>query len=249
MKQDYIKEYSEKLSKEIELNVYGSGGYPVLMVPAKNGRFFQYGDMGVIDSVKELVDNKQIQIFTVDGCDSETINCLDISPQERIEKYENYISYITDDVTEKIKKINNTENKPIVVGCSDIGGFHASNLFFRFPELFVGLISLSGVFSIRDLFLSYGNNLLDKNSPLENLKKLKQSDAKYMQYLRSRIILCCGQGNGEEKAIESITQIKTILEDKKIPAFVDLWGHDVSADWFWWQKQLPYGLKKILDSL
>jgi esterase/lipase superfamily enzyme len=44
-----------------------------------------------------------------------------------------------------------------------------------------------------------------------------------------------------------IRALKTILEAKAIPAWIDLWGHDVNHDWPWWQKQLPYFLNKLID--
>jgi esterase/lipase superfamily enzyme len=35
---------------------------------------------------------------------------------------------------------------------------------------------------------------------------------------------------------------KSVLDAKGVPAWVDLWGHDVAHDWPWWQRQLPYYL-------
>ncbi len=39
--------------------------------------------------------------------------------------------------------------------------------------------------------------------------------------------------------------MKNILETKAIPAWVDLWGTDVSHDWPWWQRQIPYFLERL----
>jgi esterase/lipase superfamily enzyme len=36
-----------------------------------------------------------------------------------------------------------------------------------------------------------------------------------------------------------------VLESKGVPAWVDLWGHDVAHDWPWWRRQLPYYLGHI----
>ena len=47
--------------------------------------------------------------------------------------------------------------------------------------------------------------------------------------------------------VQEITQSKQILEEKRIPAFVDFWGKDVNHDWDWWYVQLPYFLDMVLD--
>ena len=47
--------------------------------------------------------------------------------------------------------------------------------------------------------------------------------------------------------IEETLALKHILEEKHIPAFVDVWGKDVNHDWDWWYVQMPYFLDRILD--
>lgn len=46
--------------------------------------------------------------------------------------------------------------------------------------------------------------------------------------------------------IASSKEMKRILEEKGIHAWIDFWGYDVNHDWPWWQKQLPYFLEKIV---
>ena len=42
-------------------------------------------------------------------------------------------------------------------------------------------------------------------------------------------------------------QLKQIFEQKGIPVWVDLWGHDVKHDWDWWYKQAVYYMPYILE--
>jgi esterase/lipase superfamily enzyme len=35
------------------------------------------------------------------------------------------------------------------------------------------------------------------------------------------------------------------LLTKAVPAWIDVWGHDVNHDWPWWFKQMNYFLDKL----
>ena len=83
------------------------------------------------------------------------------------------------------------------------------------------------------------------NSPLYYLANM--TDPWYLEkYRRSQIVICAGQGAWEEAMNADIVEIGHILESKDIPAWIDLWGHDVNHDWPWWRLQLPYFLGKLL---
>ncbi len=241
----YFKEYSQNLGKEIEFNVYGVSGIPLLMFPTMDGRFYQYDDFGLIDSIAHLIHSNKVQVFTADGIDFESLTNHSMDPEHRLQRYEQYIAYITKELTPRIYEINRGSENPIVSGCS-MGGYHTTNIFLRHPELFQGMISLSGVFCLKDMFGGYQSDLLYKNSPLDYLKDLTKKDKKYKEYLNSQITICCGQGAHEEKMLRDTAPLKQLFSEKEIPAFFDLWGYDVTHDWCWWKKQLPYFLEKML---
>ncbi len=39
--------------------------------------------------------------------------------------------------------------------------------------------------------------------------------------------------------------LKGILETKDVPCWIDIWGPDVSHDWPWWRRQMPYFLQHL----
>ena len=82
------------------------------------------------------------------------------------------------------------------------------------------------------------------NSPLAYLRNL--NDSWYIdRYRESDIIICAGQGAWEEPMVADTLALKRILDEKHIPAWIDLWGYDVNHDWPWWQKMMPYFLEKL----
>ncbi len=67
-----------------------------------------------------------------------------------------------------------------------------------------------------------------------------------MELFRNRkAVICCGQGAWEQP--ETSFRLKTILEEKDIPVWVDVWGLDVNHDWCWWYKMVEYFLPYLLE--
>ena len=95
-----------------------------------------------------------------------------------------------------------------------MGGYHCANFFFRHPDMFDGVISLSGLFSLRYFIGGYMDNLVYFNSPLDYLPSL--SDPWYLdQYRQSQIIICAGQGAWEDEMRLEASQLREILEIKR----------------------------------
>ena len=146
----------------------------------------------------------------------------------------------------KIVNEKNGWNGPVGViafGCS-LGATHAANLYFRRPDLFDGLLALSGIYNSRYGFGDYMDDLVYENSPLDYLPNMPM-DHPYMELYRTRkAIICCGQGAWEQP--DTTYRLKAILEAKGIPAWVDIWGYDVNHDWDWWYKQVAYFVPHLL---
>ena len=136
-----------------------------------------------------------------------------------------------------------TDKGIIAFGCS-LGATHAANLYFRRPDLFNGLLALSGIYDASYGFGSYMDDLVYMNSPVHYLPNLP-ADHPYMELYRHRkAIICVGQGPWEEPA--STYQLRDILQQKQIPAWVDFWGYDCAHDWDWWYKQVTYFVPHLL---
>jgi len=126
-----------------------------------------------------------------------------------------------------------------------MGAYHAANFFFRHPDVFDALISLSGLFQLRDFVGDYVDEHIYLNSPLYYLPGL--TDPWFLdRYRASKIVICAGQGAWDEAMVADARAMQQILAILDIPAWVDLWGYDVSHDWPWWRKQLPYFLDHIV---
>ena len=115
------------------------------------------------------------------------------------------------------------------------------------PDLFDGMIGLSGMYTAEYFFGDYMDELVYANSPVHFLRNMP-ADHPYMElYRQSHIIACVGQGAWEEEMLAGTRALDQVLREKGIPGWVDYWGYDVNHDWDWWQKQLPYFMRKVLE--
>jgi esterase/lipase superfamily enzyme len=131
----------------------------------------------------------------------------------------------------------------ITTGVS-MGAYHAGNFFFRHPDIFDTVIAISGLFQLRMFVGEYMDDLVYFNNPLFYLPEL--NDPWYLdQYRSSKIIVCVGQGAWEDAMLADAYELKRILDQKQIRAWIDIWGYDVNHDWPWWRRMMPYFLGKL----
>jgi esterase/lipase superfamily enzyme len=249
MQVTYHKEFSQKLGKDMEYKVYGYKGKPVLVFPTSNGRFYQYEDSGMINAISGFINDGKIQIWTVDGIDGETFYSNKQDNHSRIKRHDAYFNYINDELIPgilwKSRENNQGDNQKIVVtGCS-MGAYHAANFYFRNPWHIDTVVALSGVYSTDYFFGNFKPVDIYLNSPIDYLKN--NNDSSYIDRFRnSNLIFCCGQGAYEDFMLNDTYKLKSVFEEKRIPAWFDIWGQESVHDWPWWHKQIEYFFGKIL---
>ncbi len=244
MKVNYHKEYSPALGREMEFKTYGDRGHGVIVFPSQDGRFYDYQDFDMVASIAGFIERGLIRLICVDSIDGETWSKHDGDERSRILMHEKWFHYIVDELIPSQRR--RPDETFIATGCS-MGGYHAANFFFRRPDLFDTLLSLSGLYHASFFFPNYHEPLVYDNSPLDFLPNMPQDHPYIDLYRRRRIVMCVGQGNWEEELLDSTRRMDQLLKTKQIPAWIDYWGHDVSHDWSWWRIQIGYFMKKLLD--
>lgn len=244
MQIEYIREYSPILDREVEFKRYGYSGKPVLVFPSQDGNCNQYEEFGMIDVLSDFIEQGKIQVFCVGSVDLESWSDLNGNPRYRIEMQERWFEHICYEMVPRIQYIS-WRSDIIVTGCS-MGGSHAGILFFRRPDLFDTLISLSGQFDARMFFGNYMDDLVYNNSVVDFLKDIPWNHPYLDLYRQKNIIICIGQGAWEGELLPSNRELDRILCEKQVPAWFDYWGFDVAHDWPWWRIQIRYFMEHIL---
>ena len=244
----YDKWYSSSLGREMELKTYGENGKPVLCIPCQNGRFYDFENFKMLDAWAPFIEEGKVWVITVDTIDSETWSDKNGNPYLRIRRHEAWVQYLLKEVVPYIHSLQKArgqaESGIMAFGCS-LGATHATNLYFRFPETFDMLLALSGIYDAAYGFDGYMDELVYYNSPLHYLPNMPL-DHPYMElYRKNKAVICVGQGSWELP--DSTRSLKAALDAKGIPAWVDLWGFDVTHDWPWWFKQVAYFVPKFFE--
>lgn len=244
MQENYCKHYSQSLQRDMEYKVYGTTGHPVLAVPSQDGRFFDWENFGMIEVLRPWIERGEIRVITCDTIDKETWSDRYADGYWRIRRHEAWFCYVIDELLPAIRQ--SADETFMVTGCS-MGAYHAANFFFRRPDIFDTVISMSGLYDSDYGFPNYHDELTYANSPISFIGGMPADHPWIDQYNRRNIIICVGQGRWEDELLESTRQLDTVLCQKGVKAWIDYWGTDVDHDWPWWRAQLPYFLQKVLE--
>lgn len=249
METQYFKWYSHELDRDMEMKVYGHAGRPVLFIPCQDGRFFDFENFKMTDTWAPWIERGEVMVYSIDTMDLETWSNKTGDPRWRIERHEQWMRYIVNEVAPFIHQMTNERNgwdgTPGIIsfGCS-LGATHAANLFFRFPDLFTGTLALSGIFSAEYGWDGYKDQDVYNNSPVDYLAGMSWDHPYIEKYRNGRGIICVGQGAWEMP--ETTRRVAEIVAEKNMGVWVDFWGHDVAHDWDWWYKQVPYFVPHLL---
>ena len=243
----YYKEWSRMLGRDMEFKVYGHAGTPVLALPARGGRFYDWENNGMPDAIAQLLNEGKVQLFCADSIDAESLLAGDAAPRRRAEMQEKYFNYLTGELATRIRELNGAEKdaKLWVVGV-DTGAYQAVNCRLRRPEVFAGAMGLSGLYDMTRFLGGAEDDLILRNSPLAYLELDTIADKKALAKAEENdIILCAGQGSYEGDALVDTQALADALTDCGLSVHLEVWGSDVSHDWYWWGKELNLFAQRV----
>ena len=242
MKTEYFKEYSPALGRDMEFMVYGHAGWPVLYIPCQDGRFHDFGDFHMADTLAPWIDSGQIIVFSVDTIDKETWSDKNGDPYWRARRHEQWMSYLFSEMAPRMLEWT-SQDGIIAFGCS-LGATHAANLYLRRPDLFNGCLALSGIYTADYGFGGYMDEVVYQNSPVHYMANLPQDHPYIGIFNRQRTAICVGLGPWEIP--DSTRQLADTFYRKGNHTWVDFWGYDCTHDWPWWYKQATYFIPWLL---
>ncbi len=250
METNYFKDYSPALGREMECKLYGHAGRPVIFIPCQDGRFYDFENYKMTDAWAPWIESGQVMVLSIDTLDKETWSNKSGDPYWRARRHEQWMRYITDEMVPFLRGLSNERNGwegypgVIAFGCS-LGATHAANLFYRRPDLFDGLLALSGIYTADYGFDGYMDEVVYQNSPVHYMANLPADHPYIGLYNQKKSVICVGLGNWELP--DSTRQLHGILQSKGIHTWVDYWGYDCCHDWPWWYKQVAYFVPYLLS--
>jgi esterase/lipase superfamily enzyme len=232
--------HSPTLSKDMPIVSYGSWGHPVLLYPTAAADFLENERFGLIGAVTPQIESGRVRIFSIDSINNQSWMDRGLPVQEQARRQALYSRYIEDEVVPYIRNACQSPDIRIATAGASFGAFHAANALFRRPDLFDGVIAMSGFYDLGSDYLhGYSDDNAFFNNPAWYLPGLGGDNLQRLQ-TACKILILTGQGAYE--APDASRYLSKVLHSKAIPHFLDVWGHDVAHDWPWWLKMLPYAI-------
>ena len=233
--------FSPNLNRDMNLIGYGYYGYALLLFLTPDSDYAGNENSQIIDSISNFINNGTIKAYAIDSVGGENWLRKNVSADEKVLLQQSYNKYIESEVVSFINK-DCGGNVPIILCGASMGAYLAANAFFRRPDLFAGVIGMSGNYDLRQYTDGYFDDNCYFNSPVDFLSNL--NDEKILREMHNKnIIIACGQGENEHSAASQ--KLSAILHTQKINHWLDIWGSDMNHDLLTWQKMLPHFLENI----
>jgi esterase/lipase superfamily enzyme len=234
--------HSPHLDKPMEIAVYGHWGFALLMFPTAGADYLEYERFHLIDDMAPLIDGGKVKVFSINSINNESWLNDHVPPPYRAVRHQQFNQYVMEEVVPFIRNTTSDATMILTAGAS-LGAFHAANTLFRRPDVFAGVIAMSGCYDIKPYAAGYYDDNCYFNSPVDYLPNL--TDETILLQLRSKHHIYILSGQGEYEAPERSVELARILGAKGIAHHLELWGHDVPHDWPAWRAMLPHVLERI----
>lgn len=225
MKREYLRWYSQRLHRDMELLVFGHAGAKVLMFPTRDGRFWEYEDLGLVDSLAEKLEAGHLQLYCIEGLAAETFYAFQHHPAQRIRRHDAFEEYILNEVLPLMAQ-KNPHGSTMVHGCS-LGAFQAASLVFRHPHLFSKLVAFSGRYDLTmkvetfgDLLDGYYDDMVYFHTPSHFLPGLA-CEWRLEKLRRVDIVFTIGD---TDPFLDNNRHLSRLLLDKQVGHQMHVWG-------------------------
>ena len=236
MNKEFHQWFSNALNKEMPIEIYGHFGFALLLIPTASADYLEYERFGLIDALGELINGGKVKVFSINSMNKESWMNMEMEGAHKAIRHNQFNEYVFNEVVPFIKQ-NTSSDTPIVICGASFGALHAMNIFLKHPDMFNGVISMSGVYDLMEYTHGYYDDQVYFNSPIHYIPNL--NDHHTLQEIRKgKIIIATGEGAHEDP--EASKRFSGVLNTKSIPHDLEIWGKDMRHDWPTWKKMLPY---------
>lgn len=222
----------------MEILVWGGGGAPVLVFPSSWGRFYEWKDFLMVETLADKIDAGYIQLYGVDSHCSESWYNDHIHPAERVRRHNVWESYLLEEVLPFIRSVNSRQQL-ITTGVS-FGAYLAVNFAFKHPDIVTKTVGLSGSYSIKSLLNGHYDEDAYFNCPIAYMANL--NDERLLDLIRRIEISLVTSDWDVALCRERTYEMSRVLGEKGISHRMDDWGGQTIHDWLSWRKMIRHYL-------
>ena len=233
-REEYHKWHSAVTGQDFEMLVFGHAGYPVILFPTSQGRYYQNKDQGLIETARWFLETGKLKIYCPDSMDGWSWYNKSAPPGERAWHQTLYDRLLLEEVVSRACQETGSD-RVAVAGCS-FGGYHAANFAFRYPSLTGYCFSMSGIFDIRSFTDGYYDDQVYFNNPVDFIPGAQDPGLWKMG-----IVL----GTADRDICRAANEhLSSLLAAKNIGHWLDI-RPDRDHDWPVWKEMFPHYLSML----
>jgi len=231
MNREYHRWYSPSLGRDMELLIFGHAGARVLVFPTSMGRFFEWEDRGMIETLGVHLESGWLQLYCVDSVDKDNWYARWKSPEDRAHHQTAYENYLTREVLPLSRQKNN--NLYLIAVGASFGAYHAVNFALRHPHLVNRTIGLSGFYDISRWAEGRTDRAVYFHNPCAYIPN-EHDERRLAELRRLEIILAVGR---HDSLVGNNEHFSHLLWEKGIWHALRVWD-GWCHDWPYWKDML-----------
>ena len=236
---------SKDFSRAIEVEVYGDAGQPVIVLPEGDSSFASWSEGGMVDALAPLVDSGMMRLVCTDSVDLMGWYSRYAVPEYRLSNIKNFFKFVEKDLLPFVAATCEDDRPPVLAGAG-MGALNACVLMLSRPQLFGGLLALSGTYDARRFVVGELPDGWEDVSPVDMVPALPQRGKAVRLLNGLPLAFVCGQ-DASEDGIDTQRALEQAFSDRGIDATFEYWGYDVRHDWEWWRKEAAEMLPAVLS--
>jgi esterase/lipase superfamily enzyme len=235
--------HSPSLDLPMPIVTYGDRGRPLLLFPTAAADFLENERFFLVKAVEPAILAGHVRVFSIDSINRLAWMDSAVPVPEQARRQAVYSKYVEHEVVPYIRHACGDPAVRITTTGASFGAFHAANGLFRRPDLFDGLIGMSGFYDLEpDYLKGYSDDNCYFNNPAWYLRDVHGAQ---LEMLRTSCRILLVSGRGAYEAPQASQQLSDLLRAKDIRHVMDYWGEDVNHDWPWWRRMLPHYLDRL----
>jgi esterase/lipase superfamily enzyme len=237
-REEYVKWYSPRLQREMELLVFGHAGTPAIISPSSWGRYYEWKDFLMIDALADKLDAGYIQLYAIDSLCTESWYNDSLHPRERVLRHNAWESYLLEELIPFIR--SRTGRSTLMTAGVSFGAYLSVNFAFKHPDIVTKTVGLSGSYTIKRLLDGYFDEDCYFNDPISYMSNL--SDERQLADLRRMEISIVTSDLDLGVCRERSADMSRVLTQKGIAHQFHVWGGNTPHDWPAWRAMIRHYL-------
>jgi esterase/lipase superfamily enzyme len=234
--------YSHRLGREMAIVVHGHWGPPMIMFPTTGGDEGEYERQSVIGTIAGAIDGGRVKTFSVNTNNGDSYGNGSAHPLHRSWMQHQYDAYIRHEVIPFVRHHCQSSDIGVWTMGASLGGYHAANTLFKYPDVVKRCYALSGVYDMKRFMGGMYDDNFYFNNPVDYLANA--SDPWMLGHLAScEIHIATGTGPWEHP--EESYRLSRVLASRGIAHHLDDWGPLGGHDWPYWRHQMREYLSRI----